>query len=51
MGYVAIKVFIIYWNPDKTFGIHISHHVWINEYISHISIEYKNTPSSLLLQK
>ena len=43
--------FIFYWDPYQTFVIHISHHVWFGEYNSRLSIEYKRTPCSLLLQK
>ena len=51
MEYAANTGFIIYWNPDQPFLIHRAHHVWFDEYNSGLSVEYKHTPGSLLLQK
>ena len=51
MGYAATTGFIIYWKPDEPFIIHISHHVWFDEYNSLLSIEDKHTPGSLLLRQ
>ena len=49
--YVATMGVIIYFNLCQTFVIHISHHVWFDEYNSCLSIEDKHTPISLLLRK
>ena len=51
MGYAANTGVIIYWKPDQLFVIHRYHHVWFDEYNSHLSIEDKHTPGSLLLQQ
>ena len=51
MGYAATTGVIIYWNPDQPFVIHISHHVWFDEYNYCLSIEDKHTPGYLLLQQ
>ena len=51
MGYAGTTGVILHWKPDNTFVIHISHHVWFDEYNSHISLEYNHTPYYLLLQK
>ena len=51
MRYADTTGVIIYWNPDYTFLIHISHHVWFNEYNSFISIEDKQSTGSILLQQ
>ena len=51
MGYAYTKVVVIYWKPDQHSVIHRYHHVWFDEYNDLISIEYKHTPVSLLLQK
>ena len=37
MGYEATTVVILYWNPDQTFVIYISHHTWFDEFNSCIS--------------
>ena len=50
MGYEATKGVILYWKPDKPLIIHRSHHVWFDEYNSHLSIEDKHTPVYLLLR-
>ena len=42
---------IIYCRTDQNFTIHISHHVWSDEYNSRISIEDNQTPGSLLLKQ
>ena len=49
MGYEATKGVIIYWKPDKPFIIYRAHHVWFDEYNSHLSIEENHTPGYLLL--
>ena len=51
MGYSDTTGFILFWNPYQPFVVHRSHHVWYDEYHSRLSIEDKNTPGSLLLQK
>ena len=51
MGYADTAGVIIYWNPYEPFGIYRAHHVWFDEYNSRLSIEYKYTPVSLLIQK
>ena len=51
MGYAATTGFIVYWNPYQHFVIQIAHHVWFDEYNSHLSIEDKRTSSYLLLQQ
>ena len=51
MGYAATIGFIIYWNPDKPFVIHIAHHVWFDEYNYRLSIQDKHNPGFLLLKK
>ena len=51
MGYAATTGFIIYWNPDQYFVIHIDHHVWFDAYNYHLSIEDNNTTGYLLLQQ
>ena len=51
MGYADTTQVILYWNPDQPFVIHIDHHVWFDEYNSHLSIEDKYTSGSLLIQK
>ena len=38
MGYEATTGVFIYWNLDQYFDIHISHHVWFDEYNSRIYI-------------
>ena len=51
IGYAATTGFILYWKPDKPFIIYRAHHVWFDEYNYCISIEYKYTTGSLLLQQ
>ena len=51
MGYAATTGFILYWNLDQIFVIHISHHVWFDEYNYRLSIEDKHTPGYLLLRQ
>ena len=51
VGYAATTGVILYWNIDQHFVVHISHHVWIDEYNSLISIEDNNTLGSLMLQQ
>ena len=51
MGYAATTGVILQWKPDKPFNIHSDHHVWLDEYISSLSIEDKHTPGYLLLRK
>ena len=51
MGYAYTKGVIIYWKIYQPFVIYIAHHVWFDEYNSRLSIEYKNTPGSLLFWK
>ena len=51
MGYAVTIGVIIYWKPDQPFIIHRAHQVWFDEYNSHLSIEDKHTPGSLLLSK
>ena len=51
IGYAATTGVIIYWKPDQPFVIHRSHHVWFDEYNSHLSIEDKHTQGCLLLRK
>ena len=51
MGYAATKGVILYWKPNQHFVIHRDQHVWFDDYNSHISIEYKHTPVSLLLRE
>ena len=51
MGYAATTGVIIYWKPYQPFVIHISHHVWFDEYNYRLSIEYNHTPGYLLLQQ
>ena len=51
MEYAATTVVIIYWKPDQPSIIHRAHHVWFNGYNYRLSIEYKYTPGSLLLQQ
>ena len=51
MGYAATTGVILYWKPDQPFIIHRAHHVWFDEYNSHLSIEDKHTPGSLLLRQ
>ena len=51
MGYAATTGVILYWNTDQPSVVHISHHVWLDEYNSLISIEDNNTFGSLMLQQ
>ena len=51
MGYAATIVVIIYWNPGRNIIIHRAYYVWFDEYNSRLSIEYKNTPGSVLIQQ
>ena len=51
MIYAATTVFILYWEIDQPFVIHIAHHVWFNKYIFCLSIEDNHTPGYLLLQQ
>ena len=51
MEYANNTVVILYWNPDQPFAIHRDYCDRLYEYNSHIFVEYKNTPGSLLLQK
>ena len=51
MGYAANTGVIIYCNPDQPLVLHRAHHVCFDEYNSLLSIEYKHTPGSLLLQQ
>ena len=49
--YASTAVVILYWKPDHPFVMHISHQDYFDEYNYRLSIEYKHTPSSLLLQQ
>ena len=49
MGYTATIGVILYWNPNQTFVVHRSHHVWFDEYNYCLSIKGKHTPCYLLL--
>ena len=51
MIYAATIGVILCWKPYQPFNIHISHHVWFDEYNYCFSIEDKHTPGSLLLQQ
>ena len=51
MGYSATTGVIIYWKPEKSFSIHITHHDWVKEYNYCLYIEDTHTTSSLILQK
>ena len=51
MGYADTTVFILYWNPDHTFSIHIPNHDWFGEYNNCLFIEDNHTPGFLLLQQ
>ena len=51
MGYAATTGAILYCKPGQTCVIRRSHHAWFDEYTSCLSIEYKHTPFSLLLQE
>ena len=51
MVYAETTLVILYWKLDQTFIIHISHHVWFDEYNSRLYISYKHTPGSLLLRQ
>ena len=51
MGYIYTIGAILYCNPDQTFIIHRSHHVWFDVYNSRLSIEDKHTPGSILLHQ
>ena len=51
MGYAATKGVILYWKTDQPSIINIYHHVCFDECNFHLSISYKHTPGSLLLQK
>ena len=51
MGYSDTIGDILYLKPDHHFVIHISHHVWFDEYNSRLYIEYKRTTGSLLLRQ
>ena len=51
VGYAATTLVILYWNIYQPFSIHRSHHVLFDEYTFLITIEYKHTPGSLLLQQ
>ena len=41
MAYSATKGVILQWKPDQPLVIHISHHVWFDEYNHRLSIEDK----------
>ena len=51
MGYADATGVILYWNPDRTFVVHRTHHVWFDEYNSRFSREDKQNAGSLLLYK
>ena len=51
MGYTATTGVILCWNPDKTFVIHRAHHIFLEKYNAHLSIEDNHNPGSLLLQQ
>ena len=51
IGYETNIGIILYWKPDQPFVIHISHHVWFDEYNYRLSIEDKHTLCYLLLRK
>ena len=51
MVYAATTGVIIYWRKYHPFVVHVSHHVWFDEYNSSLSIEYNHTPCYLLIQQ
>ena len=51
MVYAATIGIILYWKPYQPFVIHRYHNVLFDEYGSRISIEYKQTPGSLIFQQ
>ena len=51
MGYSDHIGVILYLKPYQNFVIYIAHHVWFDEYSSHLSIENKHTPGYLLFDK
>ena len=51
MVYAATAGVIIYWNPHHSFSIQRAHCAWLDEYNYRITIEYKHTTGSSLLQQ
>ena len=51
MGYAAITGLILYWKTYHNFFIHRAHHVCLDEYNYHLSIEYKHTTGYLIIQQ
>ena len=49
MGYADTTGIMLYWKTDQPFVINRDHNVWFDEYNYHLSIEYTQTPGSLLL--
>ena len=40
---------IFYWKPDYPYYLHIAHHVWFDEYKSHLFTENNHTSGYLLI--
>ena len=51
MGYDSTTGTIIYWKPEHTCYLHISHHLWFYKYNSQLSTEDNNTPGYLMIKQ